>query len=325
MRHAKAPALVILHLLTGALLLGSLGCTETAPSPSPYETGPYRLETLTHTLVRGDRQTPLVAHLPMETRPFPLVVFTPGLALETFRYLPLVERIASHGFVVIRADPPASLSNVDQPEITAEIMAALDWALDPAGPLAGRVDASRVATMGHSLGGKIAAMVAARDARVRAVFAIDPVATCEGPGGGCSEKNPDILPEEVASISVPLGLAGETTDATGGIGGQSCAPEDGNFERFYEAATDATALSPWVASWQFLGANHIDFVDDQVDCIPCLFCQPSTADPDAVRRGLSALATAFFRRHLGDDLEMESLLNGSNLPEGIFLRFQERP
>ena len=59
-------------------------------------------------------------------------------------------RLASHGFVVITFD---TLSPYDQPAARGDqLLAALDY-LTGASAVAGRVDATRLAVMGHSMGG----------------------------------------------------------------------------------------------------------------------------------------------------------------------------
>ena len=120
---------------------------------------------------------------------------------------------------------------------------------------------------GHSLGGKISLLTAARDARPVGVFAIDPVDTAGGPGSRPSEANPSVAPELMPDITVPVGVIGETTNATcTGLFCQPCAPADENFQRYVDAATGPL----WMA--EVAGANHMSFLDNP-DCgFTCSAC-----------------------------------------------------
>jgi pimeloyl-ACP methyl ester carboxylesterase len=286
----------------------------------PAAPGPFTWSVLDDEVVRGSRRTPVQALVPdaPDGTTMPLVLFLPGFQMQTVWYLPLLEHVASHGLVVVRADPPASLWDNNHPELALDAQAVLDWALDPAGPLAARVDPARVATMGHSNGGKIATMLAFADGRVTALLGLDPI-NGQGPRG-FNEEQPDIVPERVEPLAIPLGLLGETTDAVPGIGGQACAPPELNFQTFYDAATS----SPWVAAWELLGADHTDFVVDTAACaLFCRLCREGDADDAAIRATIRTLSTAFLRRHLLDDAGQDAWLLGDRLPPEILL--QHRP
>jgi pimeloyl-ACP methyl ester carboxylesterase len=230
----------------------------------------------------------------------------------------LLERWASHGFVVVRADPPASLMSSSHPAQTLDAQAVLDWALDAGGPVGPWVDPGRVAASGHSAGGKITTMLAFADERVGALLGLDPV-NGSGPFGYTADQ-PDIVPEQVEPLAIPIGLLGETTDATAGLGGQACAPAAQNFQTFYDAATS----SPWVAAWELVGADHIDFVFDSSTCgLACSLCRDGAADGNVVRETVQTLATAFLRRHLLGEPAQEAWLLGELLPAETLL--QRRP
>lgn len=111
----------------------------------------------------------------MAAGPFPLAVFMPGFGATYGMYSAFTEHLASHGTVVIGFNfdiEPGFDGNHDY--LARQASYVIDHALNPAGPLAGRVDGSRVATAGHSLGGKISFYAAAIDPRVQVVMTVDP-------------------------------------------------------------------------------------------------------------------------------------------------------
>jgi hypothetical protein len=290
------------------------------PGATPDGMGPLSVTTEMGSVSRGTRTTPVVAHLPSGAGPFPLLVFAPGFQLESRRYAPLCERLASHGFVVVRADAddgsPFRPGSTNHLEMRDDLMEVITWATGSA-PFAASVDASGVGILGHSLGGKLSTMVTADDPRVRALLGIDPV---DGGGGplGPSPATPDIVPSESAGITVPVGFLGETVNGmSSGAFSMACAPSEENFQRFYESTT----MAPWAAEWDVANADHMDFVWDKSGCTECGLCRPAgTADEDAVRAATATLAVAFFRRHLRGEAAMDPYLTGDRVPTGLTVR-----
>lgn len=300
---------------------GSPGSDAGMPSEAPDVVGPYAVSTSDGTVTRGDRSTPVAAYLPDGAGTSPLIVFAPGFQLESRRYEPLFERLASHGFVVVRADPDAGSpfipGSTNHLEMRDDLIAVIDWATGEAS-FASRVDGARIGVTGHSLGGKLATMVAAQDERVGALLGIDPV---DGGGGplGPSPSTPDIVPSESGGITVPVGFLGETVnaEASGGPFAMACAPADQNFQQFYEGTSSAS----WAAEWDVADADHMDFVWDKAGCDACGLCMPEgTADEDAVRAATATVAVAFFRRHLGGEARVEPWLTGDQVPAGLSTR-----
>jgi len=285
------------------------------PTPGPNVAGPHTVGTVQATFSRGSRSISVVAHTPIGgDGPWPLVVFHPGFGLESFRYAATCERVASHGFVVVRADTRSTENFVvSHVAMADDLVAVIDWARAPDGPLAGQVDEGPVGIMGHSLGGKLAAMVTGMDDRVGALLGIDPVNGGAGPLGFTSGA-PDVLPDAVAHRAIPMGFIGETTNGTGSTFAPACAPLDGNFEVFYASAAAAT----WRAAWDFEGASHLDFLDDTSACIVrCNACPTGDADRDEVRAWNRTLAAAFFLRHLAGRTDVDAWLVGAELPGWI--------
>lgn len=275
----------------------------------PDGVGPYALTTTSAT-VAGSMVTVFEPTLASDARA-PVAVFLPGFQLTVRQYAAICERLASHGVLVVGVDGTGGFSP-DHVMLRDAAIAALDWALATA-PSAAHSDGTRVLVFGHSLGGKLSTMMAAADARVTALLGIDPVNGGGGPGSGYSASRPDIVPDDVAALTIPVGFLGETTNGTGGF--MPCAPTDQNFQTFYAAATDAV----WAAQWDFVGADHMDFVADTSGCLACGFCTAGTADPAVVLRDTMTLVVAFAQRHLLGDARAEEWLTGPSVPSGIVL------
>lgn len=265
---------------------------------APNLPGPYAVTTQAG--MAGD--TVVSACIPGGVRA-PLVVFAPGFMIGSTFYEPTCQRLASHGFIVVRADPPSGFTT-SHDAMRDSLVGVLDWALSES-PFVAQVDPGRILFSGHSLGGKLATMVAAQDPRVTALFGIDPV------DGGFGA--PDVVPSLAAGLTIPVGFAGETTNAAGGF--MPCAPAAENFQQFYGAATS----TPWAAQWDFTGADHMDFVAAPAGCTFCGACPAGSADPASVVEGMHTLFVAFARRHLSDDVTMDPWLVGAQVPTGVIV------
>lgn len=273
---------------------------------SPAMRGASTFTNETATVSDSGRDVPVVAYVPETSRG--VVLFLPGFQLGSERYADLCEHVASHGFVVIRADPPASLLGVSHTDMRDDAIAVLDWA--------SRFGALPIGIMGHSLGGKVATMVAAQDSRVVALLGIDPV-NGGNPFSGYSPTLPDIVPDLTEVLTIAVGYMGETTNGSAGGFGMACAPTDQNFQTFYEGSTSAASA----IEWDFTGADHMDFVSDTAGCgFTCSACPDGPADDALVRSGMNTIATAFFRRTLASDAAMDSFLTGGAVPPGIVTR-----
>jgi hypothetical protein len=283
----------------------------------PTRMGPYTVTDSTATVMAEGRRTPVTAYVP--TLPAgttaPLVLFLPGFQLNTDQYAGTLERLASHGFVVVGANPAGSLLSVNHVNMAADGRAVITWATSEA-PFASSVDATRIGVSGHSLGGKLSTLITMDDDRIDALYAIDPVDGDPSPlGGGGSRDRPDLVPARGSEITVPAGFAGETTNGMsgGGFGSMACAPSEQNFQQFYSAATAA----PWAAQWDIAGADHMDFLDDPACGFTCSVCPDGPADDATVLGTNRTLLTAFFLRHLASDPAMDAYLTGASVPAGV--------
>lgn len=277
------------------------------------EPGPFSVLTQAGQTVRDGRTTPWVAYLPDGAELPALVLFAPGFQIPSAAYRDWVEHLASWGIIAVRADPPGGLFTVSHVAMTLDLRAVLDDLLLP-GTLAMAPDPERIVTAGHSLGGKLAVMVADSDERVAAVFTLDPV-NGGGPGGYTPER-PNIVPGSVENLDIPLGFVGELLDGTGGPFG-ACAPLAQNYQTFFEAA-DA---SPSAYEWTLDGAAHNDFVTNPDSCgLPCSLCSTGTLDTEVTHAFMRAAGVAFIRAHLDGDTDNCTWLTGQRVPPAVSIR-----
>jgi hypothetical protein len=224
--------------------------------------------------------------------PFPLVVISPGFQMVRAQYASYGRHLASWGFVVVAQDFPGGFFN-DHEDLAAQVTSILDWSQSAGSGIASHVDPSRIATSGHSLGGKISILAAIRDPRIGAVVGWDPV----------DSNAPSVTPELMGDLDADLAVLGETTNGSGGF--MPCAPAADNFQQYYAAAA-SPALEVDV-----LGADHMDWVDDP-SCGLCGLCSPDGTASDAeVKRLTRRTTTAWLRRRLLGDLTMDGYLTGA--------------
>ncbi len=280
----------------------------------PGQAGPESWGSDTQTIDVGGESIPLTIYLPDSTGPHPTIVFTHGFTLEPSMYASYGEHLASWGYAVILPKLPGSVfSSKTHRELADLLEGVLDWidanASDTAGPLKGRVDTGALALAGHSMGGKLSLLVASEDARPKAVFGVNPVDS-GSPLSSNPDDYPSVTPERMPDITVPLGLLGETVNASAGLG-QACAPADDNFQQYY-----AYADSPAVQI-EVLGANHMSFLDDPNCGFTCSACSAGTDDPATTRRLTQRYMTAFFQVVLRDQSAYAAFLTGSEMQADV--------
>ncbi len=232
--------------------------------------------------------------------PFPVVVLSPGFTLATSYFTNYGQRLASYGIVTVMQKVANEFSHATYRDDTVSL---LDWLEKPTGSsggsVRGRLDTTKLGLVGHSLGGTISLLVAARDTRVKALFGLDPVDSQSVPAKG-----------ELAKIKLPVGVplyfVGETVSKGGGM---PCSPADRNYEILFGAST-APAVAITVA-----GAAHNDFID--LCGFACTLCPGSTAPKDRTNRLAVRYVTAYFLRHLRGDARAETYLSGGEIGKDI--------
>ena len=256
---------------------------------------------------------PLTIYLPSSEGSHPVVVFTHGFQLSPSLYESYGEHLASWGYVVVMPQMPGgALGPIGAPNhasLKDTLKSVLSWVVananDAAGPLTGKANANQIGLAGHSMGGKISLLTATEDSRVVAVFGIDPVDSAGGPGSSDGPDYPSVTPELMDDIMVPLGILGETTNATcDGLFCQACAPEENNFHQYYLHAT-----SP-ALEIEVLGANHMSFLDDPNCGFNCSVCPAGTDDPAVSRQLVRRYMNAFFQVFLFENDTYAVYLDG---------------
>jgi len=264
----------------------------------PYDSaGPLAFDVLE--LDVDDRNFTVLVFVPSTPGPHPVVSFSPGLQQRRDGYIAYGERLASHGIAMVIRDDPGIFT--ETPDVRDDVIHMITAWLpaanaDPAHALFGKLDLERVGVTGHSRGGKTSLLVAeAHLSGVRAWFGVDPVETSTLAGGVYTL---DDLPE----VGIPL------TFLFAEIAG-NCSP----------VGTTATVLWPQAVAPAVmitaLGAGHTQF-EDPSNCLACAVCvddAPLTADQSAVHAYSLRYFTAFFARHLLDDVDVGDAFEGAGV------------
>lgn len=154
------------------------------------------------------------------------VVLAPGFTATSSAYAGVARRVASHGFVVFAIDTNTTL---DQPDSRGrQILAALDY-LTERSSVRSRVDASRLAASGHSMGGGGTLAAASSRSTLKAAVALQPWHTTKSWPG----------------VRVPTMIIGAQTDTV--------APNASHSIPFYNSLTNA----PERAYGELRGEGHL--------------------------------------------------------------------
>ena len=180
----------MLPKLSMAVLAATLMLSATAeaqpPAAAPARAGGVRAP---QPALRMDwRQTPYDAHGPLATESFdggpactifrpvdlkpgtPVIIWGNGTTQKPVNYGPILDHLASYGFVVAAANTTNAGSGI-------EMLACLDWLTGEnaktTGAYAGKLDLTKVGAAGHSQGGG-GTLMAGRDPRITATAPIMP-------------------------------------------------------------------------------------------------------------------------------------------------------
>ncbi|KAG2454838.1 hypothetical protein HYH02_000670 [Chlamydomonas schloesseri] len=178
---------------------------------------------------------------------YPVVVMFNGFQAKASWYRGIVDHVSSWGYTVIQYTNTGLFPIVvDRVELTY-LEPLLTWLKGQSGdtrsPLYGRADVSRLGTMGHSRGGKLAALQCAGRSNVSGCVLFDPV-----DGSPMTPESADY-----PSATKALSAAGRAAGLVGAAITGSCNPVGQNYPKFWGA------LAP--GSWQMVinQAGHMQF------------------------------------------------------------------
>ena len=170
-----APCDIDLDVVCGSVEpdIGSISSSSEIIS-DPQEDGPFEVSQNT-TSLSLNHEVSLTVFVPETSTPLPLVLILPRFTGSYTEYEHLTVHLASHGFVVIGADvsPGGFLDPAEHDKKADNVVSVIDWALQQE-DLSAKIDASKIAVTGHSLGGKLAFYAAAIDKRIDVVIGWDP-------------------------------------------------------------------------------------------------------------------------------------------------------
>ena len=291
---------------------------DTPGRPAPYAPGHWaRMLQFGILANRLDGvRTHSVADAPVAAGSFPLVVLEPGLGLAAPQFTALAEGLASHGYVVAGVTPTYSANvtvlsgravgrtpagNPQDPDRAGGDRLVAVWAADArfvagrigdtGGTLTGHVDASRVAYIGHSLGG--AASLQACHDDPRCVGAVDMDGTPYGM----------VVHQGLAAPTMLLGTPG---DCLAG----ACHPTNAVETDIETASRTLRAASTGPTfRYEIAGAKHFNFTDYGAYYIPTPLHGLAQLGPIDGHRCLvivSAYVTAFADHVLGGGPEPQA-------------------
>jgi dienelactone hydrolase len=276
-----------------------------AADVGPYgSNGPHTSTTSAFSVTSSTDTFTTTAYIPSGPGPFPVVLIGSGFQQSGVAYAPYATRLASWGVVAFLRDDPGVLSSVTVPDLASDISYMVTTWLastntDSKSALYGKLDTTKIGLTGHSRGGQTSLLAGEGGAKgkILGVFGLDPDDT---------ETNNVEARTNIATIGVPIAFIGETTDSTGGVGGQPCAPAADNYQMLYEAAS-----SPIVAITA-VNADHTMF-EDQSHCSFCTLCTAGTASKALVLATSVRYLTAFFARELLGDTTVGAAFQGAGI------------
>lgn len=273
---------------------------EPPAAGDPGAPGDHAVTTSNATVTTSLGNAAVTVYTPSGAGPFPLVVVSTGYQIGKANYDGTCRHVASWGYVVLAHD----YTSGNHQEKAGEVGELIDWALDHTA-----ADETKIATAGHSMGGKVSILAAIEDARVKAVVGWDPVDALPP----FSDGSTSVAPERIDELTVPIAVLGETTDDGSG-GGMACAPAADNYSAFFAGACGAPdALEVTIA-----GADHTDWVDDRSACgLACLFCGTGATQDATVLAITKRVTVAWLETHLRGRTDLGSYLASPGAPATV--------
>lgn len=280
--------------------------------------------------------------------PYPLVILSPGFAIQDTSYAWLADHLTSHGFVVVSPqhfeslDPSKLwLSTIERPQDVLTVFAYIDEQVQVGGEFEGLIDNETVAVIGHSYGGYTALAAAGaqmdtsafKDACEMASNSSDPLVFL------CDALLPHLneMAKSAGLNSAPLGLwpawADPRVDAVVAMAGDAAmfgqagfaqvivpvmamggtADRDSPF-RWGTQPTYEYAASPQKVEIAFEDAEHLIFAGECgkvrriLNYAPTSFCADPAWDREYAHDLVKHFTTAFLLAELRQDASAAAML-----------------
>ena len=136
------------------------------PVTDPAATGPFMVDIVQTAPGLSSHMLYVPRELGKDGLKHPIVVWTNGNGASSSYYDPFLRHIASHGFFLVVDKRSTSMRETEYNEQKLGIDWAAQQAASTSGTYAGKLDGSRIAIMGHSMG-SLSSFVNGGDARIR--------------------------------------------------------------------------------------------------------------------------------------------------------------
>ena len=189
------------------------------PTAEPGRAGPYETETQRNVGPQGAFTLVLPRGIASSQRQHPIITWGNGTGASPASYTSMLNRLASHGFVVIASNSPNTGS-------ANEMIQGIDWVLaqnnTPGNALYQKLDPARIGATGHSQGG-FGTCAATRDPRIKTIVPIQgfraPARTYQGSifaisGDQDTIVSPDGIESGFDRLTTGPAMLGELSSAT---------------------------------------------------------------------------------------------------------------
>lgn len=213
-----------------------------------------------------------------------LVILLPGFSAHYYDYEIYANHLASHGFIVLGMDyveTSADSAIGMHPDKATQVTEAITYALNISS-VSSLIDSNKIATMGHSLGGKIAFYAAAIDSRVNVVIAMDP-SNAGGPPCNISPENCANYPVAANPGRGAVGMVKDIQAASLIFRSQpdgltNPAAEFNAYYFYYGSDTNGTNGAPSISTYIDMGsAAHASYLPKLISFVPTIVKRDAVA------------------------------------------------
>lgn len=302
---SDSPTAITAQVVSGQLgsIRAIFGATTLPDAQPPYDRVQFRVYYPAHKPRGAELNTGSVGVDPQQT-PLPVVIIAAGVNCGPEAYQWLAHELAANGFAVVTYSCIVALGpdlvglipddGSSGPTSRGTVFSALLAGLADVNrrpPLAGALDLSRVALIGHSAGGRTALyLAAAPPSPLAAVVALSAHVAELGADGG-----PQVRP--FAATCPVLMCDGDADGVISGSRFRYGVPPEAEWD---PAALTFDALAPRDGEHLFvrvLGGTHFTFVHPGDPATGRAFLEAPDEDAEAHRAATASVVVAFLRRH----------------------------